>query len=83
MLYSVLGPPLGFGDGTRSGIRAGCFDLLREVQCKIKPLVHVFGHIHEANGITTDGQTLYVNAATCSLSYQPTNPVVVFDLPRK
>ena len=40
-------PPLGFGDLTSTGVRAGCVDLLHCVQQRIKPKYHVYGHIHE------------------------------------
>ncbi|KAJ1478485.1 Metallo-dependent phosphatase-like protein, partial [Baffinella frigidus] len=58
------GPPLGHGDQlTRSRQRtAGCVDLLRAVQT-IRPLYHIFGHMHEGYGMTEDGiGTIYVNA---------------------
>lgn len=29
----------------------------------------------------TDGYTSFINASTCTISYQPTNPPIVFDLP--
>ena len=32
-------------------------------------------------GISTDGTTTYINAATCDERYAPINPPVVFDLP--
>lgn len=32
-------------------------------------------------GIMTDGYTSFINASTCTISYQPTNPPIVFDLP--
>ena len=41
------GPPIGHGDLCTGGNRAGCVDLLREVQYRIRPKYHVFGHIHE------------------------------------
>mmetsp|Transcript_17529 Transcript_17529/g.21197 ORF Transcript_17529/g.21197 Transcript_17529/m.21197 type:complete len:329 (-) Transcript_17529:557-1543(-) len=77
------GPPLGFGDRCKNNSRAGCFDLLREVQCRVKPYAHVFGHVHEVHGPSTDGQTLFVNASSCDFFYRPTNPAIVFDLPRR
>jgi len=46
------GPPLGRGDvaedykNSDQGRRTGCFDLLKEVQTRIRPRVHIFGHIH-------------------------------------
>ena len=78
------GPPLGHGDLCLPGRnRAGCLDLLAELQQRVKPLIHCFGHIHEGYGVSTDGQTTYLNASTCNMSYKPENPPLVFDLPAK
>ena len=43
------GPPIGHGDECEGGHRAGCVDLLAEVQNRIKPKYHVFGHVHEGS----------------------------------
>ena len=40
-------PPLGYGDHCCTGVRAGCEDLLNEVQGRVRPKYHVYGHIHE------------------------------------
>eukprot|EP00947_MAST-08B_sp_MAST-8B-sp1_P002913 g2913.t1 len=74
------GPPVGHGDCGHDLANAGCVDLLLAVQRKIRPRLHVFGHIHGGAGATTDGQTVFVNAATCAEDYQPVNPPVVVDL---
>ena len=74
------GPPLGHGDLCASGMRAGCVDLLLEIQNRICPKLHVFGHIHEGAGITTDGQTVFVNASSCDLSYRASHPILYWDL---
>ncbi|XP_037071547.1 metallophosphoesterase domain-containing protein 1-like, partial [Pollicipes pollicipes] len=74
-------PPIGHGDLTLSGVRAGCVELLSVVQHKVKPKYHVFGHIHEGYGVTTDGKVVYINASTCDMSYMPLNPPIVFDVP--
>ncbi|XP_045585223.1 metallophosphoesterase MPPED2 [Procambarus clarkii] len=74
-------PPLGHGDLTWREQRVGCVDLLAAVQTRIKPAYHVFGHIHEGYGMTTDGTTVFVNASTCDVTYEPVNPPVVFDMP--
>eukprot|EP00127_Corallochytrium_limacisporum_P003218 Clim_evm67s147 gene=Clim_evmTU67s147 len=74
-------PPIGHGDLCRSGARAGDVELLEHVQKHIQPKYHIFGHIHEGFGITTDGITQYVNASTCTLHYQPTQQAVLLDLP--
>ena len=74
------GPPLGHGDETSRRVRAGCLDLLDEIQTRIKPRYHCFGHIHEGHGVTTDGTTTFVNASTCNLRYQASNAPFVFDV---
>ncbi|XP_062518706.1 metallophosphoesterase MPPED2-like [Corticium candelabrum] len=76
------GPPVGHGDKSKYGdTRTGCVDLLHTVQTRVKPKYHVFGHIHEGYGVTTDGFTTYINASTCTVQYQPTNAPIIFDLP--
>eukprot|EP00039_Didymoeca_costata_P006734 m.92914 g.92914 ORF g.92914 m.92914 type:complete len:298 (-) comp13370_c0_seq3:151-1044(-) len=77
------GPPLGHGDECKGGHRAGCVELLKTCTERVNPLVHVFGHIHESYGTTTNGNTKFINASTCTYSYKPTNPPIVFDLPIK
>lgn len=73
-------PPLGHGDYCCSGVRAGCVELLSTVQNRVKPKYHVFGHIHEGYGISSDGKIIYVNASTCDINYLPSNPPIVFDI---
>lgn len=75
------GPPLGRGDLCSGGNRAGCVDLLEQIQSRIKPRVHVAGHIHEAFGVSSDGTTAFINASTCTSQYKSIHPAVVFDLP--
>ncbi|XP_033223132.1 UPF0046 protein T07D4.2 isoform X2 [Belonocnema kinseyi] len=73
-------PPVGHGDLCCSGVRAGCVELLTTVQNRVKPKYHVFGHIHEGYGISTDGKIIFINASTCDLNYLPSNPPIVFDI---
>ncbi len=54
-ILMVHGPPLGRGDLTTRGVRAGCEDLLNAIQERVKPQLCVFGHIHEGHGVTCDG----------------------------
>ena len=75
------GPPLGRGDLTACNGYAGCYDLLLAVQKRIQPRLHVFGHIHEAAGTSFDGQTLFVNASSLDIKYQPVNHPIVIDIP--
>ncbi|KAJ8252086.1 hypothetical protein COCON_G00213980 [Conger conger] len=76
------GPPLGFRDWVPKELqRVGCVELLNTVQRRVRPKLHAFGGIHEGYGIMTDGYTTYINASTCTVSFQPTNPPIIFDLP--
>lgn len=73
-------PPVGHGDLCCSGVRAGCVELLTTVQKRLKLKYHVFGHIHEGYGITSDGKVIFVNASTCDINYLPNNSPIVFDI---
>ena len=77
------GPPRGYGDLTPRGERVGCEDLLEAV-VRVKPRLHVFGHIHAGYGSYRAGfpelRTDFVNASTCDEGYRPVNPPVVVDL---
>jgi predicted phosphodiesterase len=43
-------PPQGLLDCSKGGVHCGCEELNQQVQQRIKPRIHVFGHIHEARG---------------------------------
>ncbi len=73
------GPPLGHGDRNVHGEPVGCADLHQRVQ-QVGPRYHVFGHIHEGYGTTSNGTTTFVNASVCDFRYHPVNPPQVFDL---
>ncbi len=74
------GPPRGILDRIHSGLEVGCDDL-RAAVARVRPTVHVFGHIHEAYGELERDGTRFVNASTCTLRYEPTQPPIVVDLP--
>ncbi len=73
------GPPRGILDRTSRGEAVGCADLRREL-ARVRPRLHVFGHIHEAYGTHREGGTTCVNAANCDEGYEPVQPPVVVDL---
>jgi Icc-related predicted phosphoesterase len=69
------GPPEGILDMTtradgspREGV--GCADLLDKLS-KLQVKLHVFGHIHEARGITARGNCTFVNASFLDRTYYP------------
>jgi Icc-related predicted phosphoesterase len=57
------GPPYGYGDIVYRGERVGCEDLTRELD-RVKPRLHLFGHIHEDKGEWRRGPTRIVNCTT-------------------
>jgi predicted phosphodiesterase len=75
------GPPWGHGDLTDRGERVGCQDLLEAVR-RVRPALHLFGHIHEGYGLTREGGTVCVNASICDARYQPVNRPVVLLMER-
>ena len=73
------GPPLGHGDVNTGGEAVGCADLAAAV-ARVRPRVHVFGHIHEGYGVTEVHGTRMINASICDVGYRPVNAPVVVDL---
>ncbi len=73
------GPPYGHGDRTDQGIRVGCQDLLEIVE-QVRPLVHIFGHIHEAYGITSNKHTKFINASVVDRGFRLSNKPIVLNL---
>ena len=73
------GPPYGIGDLTARGEMVGCADLGEIVQ-QIKPLCHIFGHIHEGYGVTSQGGTTYINASCCDQTFQLVNAPIVYEV---
>jgi len=69
------GPPLGVLDRVEGREQVGCPQLLAEIVNRIRPQVHVFGHIHEGYGVATlqNLSTVFGNASVCDRQYRPTN----------
>jgi len=73
------GPPRGILDEANRGVRVGCPYLLDRIM-EIKPLIHAFGHIHEAYGIVEQNEVTFINASIVTGNYQPTNLVHVVEI---
>jgi predicted phosphodiesterase len=73
-------PPEGILDKNLHGESCGCEELRKNVHLKkYQPRVHTFGHIHEDYGVEVVESTMFINAATCTVKYKPTNtPIVIF-----
>lgn len=72
------GPPFGILDRTTRGDHVGCEELLESVH-KIKPKYHVFGHIHEAYGVSEKEHTTYINASVLNERYHLVHDPIIFD----
>jgi predicted phosphohydrolase len=66
------GPPMGILDQTRDGEHCGCEELLLAVE-RLKPRLHIFGHIHQSYGETAHKGIWFMNACICDERYQPNN----------
>ncbi len=69
------GPPQGYGDVVENYVseNVGCWDLLNAI-ARVKPRLHVFGHIHSGRGIYRGrdhgAATTFVNAACLGKDYR-------------
>ena len=73
------GPPAGILDFTVDGRHAGSTSLLAEIDQRIKPQLHLFGHIHEGYGICEVEETKFVNASICNPDYVPIHAPLVLE----
>jgi len=72
------GPPFGVLDETAHGQRVGCEELGRALK-RVRPRLHLFGHIHESFGTRHEDGILSVNACCCNLRYRAVHAPVVID----
>lgn len=47
---------------------------------RIKPRLHIFGHIHEGYGQVEVNGIKFVNASVVNAAYKPVNKAIVIDL---
>lgn len=72
------GPPYKLRDTNVQGEHCGCRELRKAIQ-RVRPKLHVCGHIHEGYGVSRWGDTLIANSSICTARYQPTNEPLVFE----
>ena len=72
-------PPKGILDKNCKEKNHGCSILLEYVE-EIRPMLHLFGHIHESYGIFRTPSTIFINGSSC-VNHQLQNSPLVFDLP--
>ena len=85
------GPPFGVldvsffsphGNPTDEPNHAGCEELIIAVN-KIKPKVHVFGHIHPHYGTLKENETLFINASNADSKYEMKNKPILIEVNEK
>ena len=72
------GPPAGQRDSAyQSPEPFGC-EALRDAVQRVRPKLHIFGHVHEAYGTSFNEHTGFVNCCRCNRAYNPVNdPILV------
>lgn len=73
-------PPYEIMDTDPRGGRSGC-ELLRAELERIRPRLHVFGHLHGTHGVVEKNGAIYVNASICDDRYDVHREPIVVDLP--
>lgn len=75
------GPAHGHCDQTIRGDRPGCKNLYAVIHDRVKPRLHIFGHIHFGYGTSRSSDNIhFVNASICDEYYQPENDPWVITL---
>jgi Icc-related predicted phosphoesterase len=76
-------PPYGILDRSPGSLyHSGCPEL-REAVERIKPQLHVFGHIHGAHGMQSNEHTVFVNASNLGPDGDIAHPAIVLRMPRR
>ena len=69
-------PPAGILDGPG---HTGCPELLAAIK-RVRPKLHVFGHVHDGYGVASLPATTFINAALLGEFGDLSKPPIVFDL---
>ena len=78
-------PPYGMGDKANCSLKGHCGAkfLRKEVEDRIKPIYHLFGHIHEGSGVYKKNNITYINCSRINKKHKVVNTPYCFDLPIK
>lgn len=58
----------------------GCLDLYNEIIHRIKPKIHIYGHIHGGQGNATINNIRFYNVSVCDEAYCPVNKPTVIEI---
>ena len=77
------GPPYGILDRSPGMLHNEGCQKLRDAVDRLKPQLHVFGHIHGAHGMANMDETLFVNAALLDVAGGISQKTVALRMPRR
>jgi Icc-related predicted phosphoesterase len=81
-LVITHGPPFGILDvAERGNGNHGCAHLLAAIR-RVRPALHVFGHIHQSYGMASANGTVFVNAAPAGPGYRVIRQPIVIEYDR-
>lgn len=66
-----------------SGVDVGDPALLSELIARVKPAMHVSGHIHEGYSVSSEAGITFINASSVDYFYRPVNRAIVVDIAPK
>jgi len=73
------GPPMEQLDFVLSaGLPKGCYDLQQRIRSLSNLKLHIFGHIHQGHGMSSDGRVTYINASCLDEGYRYKNKPQIF-----
>lgn len=72
-VYDILDKIIG------KNVPLGCESLYEHID-RVKPLIHICGHIHSGRGIVDRNGTTFINSSICTENYKPTYKPIVIDL---
>ena len=73
-------PPWGILDQSRSGYSLGCEELRSELDQRIHPSYHLFGHVHASYGMHEMAGTVYMNGSNMDSDRGLVNDPLVFEI---
>ena len=80
-LVITHGPPFRILDIASGNRHQGCPHLLAAIR-RVRPALHVFGHIHQSYGVASVSGTVFVNAALAGPGYRLIRQPIVIEFDR-
>lgn len=74
-------PPFGILDELfNNGKHLGSSSLVDTVKNRVRPLIHIFGHIHSSHGVKNVDNILFINASNLNENYQLCYKPIIVDI---